>query len=504
LKPIETYRLDGLTNSNFLSNSFEMWDYSAWSDDVFKTKNTQISANMKEIEEMNKKMTDKLRLTADGPFKDSEPKFLLDERFVYKIEKFDNSSLLTDLFRLNETLINLQILMKTNLNNPEQKNIAFIKRAQNFPKIIQQRINSDSINRVMQQKMIPENIRKYSKFYQDKYSGMSGLKEYCFQQQINNKTLMASAFSNLAGFLNNEIQYNLADSIYPTDKAQIRVLSVSQIGSDQAKPEIGYITSYADNIDKSYALAGFVQNTVQKNSGFIAISDSTHKTLKIKIVNAGSSISEKIISLCTFTTGYIALSYSSDGKNSLIFLDKNGNETKRSVLTVTEFPRLMKYDEINDNIICAFSGKTENDFENSVILSLNAGDQSVVFRTGLTMNGRIFDFTKMDKNLCIFANFTEFSLNGNTITSLCKSSTKPSNICMISIDPQGNVKNTVHYKSEKPVYGIRTFKLNSNSVNILGQKNEYLEGKLPKITGIDIFYSLIDASGIEKYTNWHD
>ena len=51
--PIETFRLEGLTNSDFFNNRFTIWDYSAWIDNLEKTLNSHIIPLRKEVDKIN-------------------------------------------------------------------------------------------------------------------------------------------------------------------------------------------------------------------------------------------------------------------------------------------------------------------------------------------------------------------------------------------------------------------------------------------------------------------
>ncbi len=508
LKTIETYRLDGLTHSNFLKNEIVLWNYATWVNEINKIKSSQISANSKEISKINKIVVENLRMVADGNYSDERKPFSLDEKFIYRIEKYDNSSMLTELFRLNEALINFTIGTKSNYNNPSIDKIPFFKRARYFHDLVSKKKSVDSLNHIFEQKITSENIRKYTEFYQNNYSGRTGLKEYSFRQKINTESLMNIAYQNLQTFLFFDLKYKLSDTISVADKSLVSALTVLKPKTSFLKPKIGYITDVVENENKTKLNVGYYIEQNSQISAFVANSDSLGNITKIRSQKTNSNSSDKAVAACSFAGGYYVLLNSneaSQSKNVILVLDKSGNEIKRIKLEINEFPRLMKYDEINDNILCVFGGTNENDQNNITIMNLNALDQSIVFQSKIAIKGQVFEVLKMDKNFFVFCNFTSYQLaEGGEIRSQAGNADSQTNIALFVFDGTGNLMQNTPYLSTQSYFGLKALKLSSNKINILGLKGEYLPGNLSELKNKPLFYSIVDAKATELFVNWHD
>ena len=105
LKIIITYRLDGLTGANFLENQIVLWDYKTWVNQVRKTINTDIKNNRDKIVETNNLIDNKIRELSEERYSDDYKGQKIDKKFIYKIEKYDNKSLLISLLKYKQSLI---------------------------------------------------------------------------------------------------------------------------------------------------------------------------------------------------------------------------------------------------------------------------------------------------------------------------------------------------------------------------------------------------------------
>ena len=93
LLPIQTFRLDGLTNSDFLKNSFTLWDYGTWVSEFRQTYNTDIVALRNDINAIQRQFNNNRRRLTFVESMDEEEKFKsYDDLFMFRLGKYDNNS----------------------------------------------------------------------------------------------------------------------------------------------------------------------------------------------------------------------------------------------------------------------------------------------------------------------------------------------------------------------------------------------------------------------------
>lgn len=96
--PIETFRLDGLTNSDFFNNRFTMWDYAGWLDKFDATLRGNIVPLRREVERINAAYVAGRKEFAGGGVVSACAAKPYDELFEYSLLHFDVGSVVGVLF----------------------------------------------------------------------------------------------------------------------------------------------------------------------------------------------------------------------------------------------------------------------------------------------------------------------------------------------------------------------------------------------------------------------
>lgn len=96
--PIETFRLDGLTNSDFFTNRFTMWDYAGWLDKFDATLRGNIVPLRREVERVNAAYVAGRKEFAAGGVVSACAAKPYDELFEYNLLHFDVGSVVGVLF----------------------------------------------------------------------------------------------------------------------------------------------------------------------------------------------------------------------------------------------------------------------------------------------------------------------------------------------------------------------------------------------------------------------
>ena len=170
----------------------------------------------------------------------------------------------------------------------------------------------------------------------------------------------------------------------------------------------------------------------------------------------------------------------------------------------------MKSDDINNSIIIALNGMsldqtTGNNDDEQIICHLNLEDELKSYVIRMTAKSYIFDIIKMDKRIFIFSNYIYFVKNdGTKAWSLAGKSGYDTNILLTIISPNGIIEKQVPINYDQAFFGAKAIKLNSNTINVLGFKTQYLNKKYNKLKDKELYYLLIDSEAKEIYSSWHD
>ncbi len=508
LKDIVTYRLDGLTYSDFLQNDITLWNYKKWVNDVREMKKTAIKDIRTDIFNQNKEINDKINGLLNGEYSDNYRKFKIDRKFIYKIEKFDNNSLLVKLFKLNETKINFLIEFKKEINNPLTiSQFPIRKRAEYCYNLMKEKEIADSINQIFLSAVKPEEIKKYLNFYVSEYGGLKGLKEYSFRQDLFSEAKLNDALLNL--------KKQMFCSIYKIDTDSLiykkRLISKTVTNPEELKEGIDVyrITNFDETKDKHLWISGYYVSSENKITGFTGYSKDKKHIDFIKNSEINDSVKTYNLVSAAYNDGcwVISSAFGDDIINRLIKYDNQGKVTFSEELPYHSVPRIMKYDDINNTLIIVFNGKTLNtipDESEQIIYHYNPDDQLKTFEVKMQAKARIFDMIKINKKLFLFSNFINYKdLSGNIKYSKAGTDSKSTNI-LVSIISNGMIKKQIPFLNTKPFYGIKALKINSNTINILGYKSKLITTDFNSLATKELYYELIDAQAKEIYSGWHD
>ncbi len=505
LKNINTYRLDGLTYSDFLQNNILLWDYKKWVHDVKQVKESIIKNNRAEISNLDSEIKSKINAVLNGEYSDHYPKFKTDEKFVYKVEKFDNNSLLLKLFKLNETKLNFLNFFKKEINNPVSvTKFSISKRAEYCNNFFKEKDYADSINKVFLSAIKPEQIKKYINFYVSKYGGLKGLKAYSFRQELFFDAKLKDALLNLK-----KQMYYLTYQI-DTDSLIFKGKLISKKIVNPVEnipgPDVYRITGFNETKNNQLWINGYYVTNDNEQNGFIGYSkDKKHINF---IKTSDKSKSYNLVS-SAFNDGcwVITTTFGDEIKNTLIRYNNSGKQEFSEELSYNTVPRLMKYDDINNTLLIVFNGKSLNpisDDSEQIIYHYNPDDQLQTYEVKMQAKATVFDMIRVNDKILLFSNFINYNdLSGNRINSKAGTGNNNTNI-LVTILSKGMVKKQIPFFNPNPFFGVKALKINSNTLNILGYKSKLITTNYNTLSIKELYYELIDAQGEKIYSAWHD
>ncbi|MCD6557044.1 MAG: hypothetical protein J7K64_07605 [Bacteroidales bacterium] len=505
LKNIITYRLDGLTYSDFLQNNILLWDYKNWVHDVKQVKESIIKNSRAEILNLDSEIKSKINTVLNGEYSDHYPKFKTDEKFIYKIEKFDNNSLLLKLFKLNETKLNFLNFFKKEINDPVfVTKFPISKRAEYCNNFFSEKAYADSINKMFLSAVKPEQIKKYINFYVSNYGGLKGLKEYSFRQDLFFDAKLKDALLNLKKQMYySTYQIDTDSLIY--NKKLISKKIVNPVENIPG-PDVYRITGFNETKDNQLWINGYYVSNDNEQNGFIGYSKDK-KHIKF-IITSDKTKSYNLVS-SAFNDGcwVITTTLGDEIKNTLIRYNNSGKQEFSQELSYHIVPRLMKYDDINNTLLIVFNGKSLNpisDDSEQIIFHYNPNDQLQTYEVKMQAKATVFDMIRVNNKTLLFSNFVNYNdLKGNIVYSKAGSQNNKTNI-LVTILSKGMVKKQIPFFNPNPFFGVKALKINSNTLNILGYKSELITTNYNTLSIKELYYELIDAQGKKIYSAWHD
>jgi hypothetical protein len=489
LKSIETYRLDGLTGSDFTRDTIMIWNYKEWVMNLNQILTTEIKDLRTRIDSTNQKLDKAILFFLKNPdwmgtgFHSPE----IDPIIKNKLVKIDFGSTVLQLINYKENLLKFLSLSRDSINSPpdSSKQIPLLRKSRYYQDLVTHKLIVDSMLVAFSSSAIDPNIKKYARFFASNFPGNDALKNFTANQVKNNSGILDTAFENLREYLLYK-QKNINSSVNLIWKKTS--ISPIAIHAGQADPLLtDHYQTYVAKTDKSgnLFLAGSFMQANKRPVAFIAYAEKAKTINWLKTYD----LSENGMAFFNYT---LNLELSSNGcyavvssllpgidsitvNNTLIRLDSKGNELLRQKNRSGSLMRWLLFDDINNKLFAAFQGKkvsfSETGREELCVSSMDSiGNSYWNYTTNL--EGQVSDIIRMDANWLILCNASGYSMDSKWITVKDAKDQSSSGILSILIDASGKYLQTQQYKQCNPAEIEKPVKINSEILNILGFRNK--------------------------------
>ncbi len=512
LFPIETYRLQGLTSSNFLNDEIRLWDYGSWTKELRKVLNNEIKPLRNDIVKANSKLDKSIaQIQNSKKYKPEFSTYTVDEKLINLIGKFDYNSILIALFKYKTAKQNFLAFTKIPINdvNDTTNTYSLLQKARFYNELIKKKEPVDSLRSDLEKRIKPEDIRKYKQFFEDNYGGESGLRSYAQNESNFLNNTVETAINNYKTFVLSDLLHTHSIVDLPYRNTVVRLKIEYKAFNEAAAGEYIITAANKDNAGNYYA-AGYIK---QRNPGVSAFVLKTNKLENIewlKIYPVGKSTDDYGSFIQATETGCELLITSikdNQIKNRIFRLDQSGKLLTKKDISVALIPRYFNYDEINQNYLIAFKGMSIDDFEslsdNLVINKYNGNDFSQEWTSVLNIKGNLVNILKMKQSYFVFTNFTKYAAGSTIISGKAGVEKEQTNSLLIVLNESGQVEKTVPYESTNPYFIAKAYKLNSNTINLFGFKQPLISIRSAKEENfLKPLYLLINADGTIYYDNW--
>lgn len=469
---IATYRLEGLTSSNFLKPEITIWDYQSWVKDAFKLMdgdiNTLKDGGEQEIKNLRARVASLKESQAET---DSIQEVTIKNKLVNLTEKYDYESLLSASIKYETDKANFQIASMrsaNNINNPASFNESLESKANYYYDLYSQAENAKKALKVLKERISDKNISKQEQLVNSLYGGKTKFSSYEKEELAKINTIEDTNINNFQKYAVNQL-YPVGEEVTVQGK-KINLEAKFTPFSEAATGSCNTVYTIKDDNGNRYA-AGYVKTSATNSSGFVAKIASNGTPIWFTNVNAAPAGENNVVRIIPSNfSGILVLvgnSSASGCKTSVIKLDNNGKQTSKTDLTSTLYPTVVCYDEINEVASVVLKGNngnfsTEKD-DDCIVETVTLGQKnSSVLSQTFSLKGKVTDIIKMGENNIIICSFKEIKAGND-------SQKAGSNIAAVKISPSEISCKT--YKTDKDLFAVKAFKINTESINILGNFN---------------------------------
>lgn len=420
--PIQTFRLEGLTNSDFLKENFTVWNYGRWVEEFRKTYSTDIVGLRNEVASIQKTFNDnRRRLSIIQTVEENETFKSYDELFMFRLGKYDNSSLVRDLFRYLNSRQDFLILGKSPLNLSRDSSTTLINRKLRYYHSLALQKNSTSeFLEVFNSSITPERVNRFKDFFTQQYQGEQGLRQFYTQEGVYLTQTLNQWFDNFKTFLDNEKAYQKSLGLATAARGVSMPLYEVDL-NDKDISKYNHITQglvYSQGIPQY--TSGYISRQGRKPMAFVAKITDGKKVEWIREVGAkGNAIlpnGDSANLLNGFDGGSIAMvSGGSDNvyRNSLVRLDNSGKEILNKQLPIADKPIFLGFDEITQLSMLAFGYKDSDTLGHFSSITICQTDSvgNLSWRLPLNIQGDVISIIRSGENYLLFANYKSYSIN---------------------------------------------------------------------------------------------
>jgi len=491
LRDIQTFRLDGLTNSDFLQNTFFLWDYEKWVNQFKNTYNEDILALREEIVQIQNLFERNTEKLLELEFAEPETQLqTYDELFLYRLGRYDSNSLIRELFRYLDERQDYLLMSRNVLSNPaDTSSVIMGRKVRYYYRLAMQLDECKDLLEEFNNSINTRRVRRFSEFFNQYYQGEEGLKDFYQEQKTFNNNFFNNNLQDFKNYLEN-VEQTRSSHKYATLEGgnSIPLYTVSE--NDKNYENLTYITReiFYDQDIPGYA-AGYIKRQESESTAFIA---KISEDLKVEwleeiepnyddVLNEGNQT--EIIS--AFENGVMAILRSklpvneeknnnkSDKdkiyKNTLVKLDTLGNIVYRQNINETFSPVYLDYDEINQISIMGFGKKDEDNPDVYSAINICKADTAgnLTWTAKMDIKGQLVDIVRAENKYIAYLNFQNYDIKGDRIITGDNGKNWAFLIADVSFD--GEILKTTPVITKESFFLNNVFSISSDEINLIGK-----------------------------------
>ena len=496
--PIATYRLDGLTSSDFLQAKVPIWDYRSWVREVTST----MDGNIADVKQQSIAYISNIRSVINGyeqskQTTDAITEFKLNNKLINLTEKYDYKSLMSACVNYETALANLKLVTQKTNNQPEV--IAAIAEPYSskvlyYYDLYQHKEKCDNYLNLIKSRTNKRTCNKHKVFIDSLYTSTNEFdSNFDNHQRAALKEIENNYLTNMATFAANEFNPEIQ---VQWQKGNIP-LSVYTGTFDEAK--VGnYYTLYntRDAFGNRYS-CGFRKTTSTAATGFVVKTDIEGKVLWLRNITNSPAGENMVVNVIPGEGGiYVTTTVTSDNsgnKTQTAKYDETGKLTAKVDFNIPLIPIASAYDDVNEQVTTIFKGAKLNSasgVEDAEVATADFAAKSATKKGSFKIDGNISGITLASGKAIAVCNYKSLSSDANKIDLKSEG-----DVAILYID---NTITASPMNSKTPIYSIYPAKVNAQTVCVPTLKGSAKNTIAPSDK---IVYNIADINGSYIYSS---
>lgn len=201
LKTIETFRLDGLTNSDFYANRFTMWDFAKWIADYRKVVNESILPLREAVASIDNSFNSDRKEYLSGEALSGSLVRHYDDYFFFRLGKYDNNSLVRELFKFRESVRQLTVLSRDSLALNVDSSASLMNRKMRHIYRMSQSLDAVKSGAVgLKNFVTDERVARFAKFFSTNYGGAEGVGKFAVSESSFCDGMLSNVLNDFASY----------------------------------------------------------------------------------------------------------------------------------------------------------------------------------------------------------------------------------------------------------------------------------------------------------------
>ena len=397
--------------------------------------------------------------------------------------------------------------MTYNNINDTTNNIPLQKKAILYNQLTMQKVYTDSLLQILNERNTPNKIRKFNDFFTRHYNGYSGLISFISIEKELLQNMLDKDYENFKYFIFTDFK-KFKDSTYVEYRNLKIPLFITSLDIKETEIDQYHTTSITENRNGTYYITGFYKQPTSSQA-FVAQMNNQNEIEWLKTSNISNNSYDYAVIASTSNDNCFTIIHSENEtkhQNTLLKIDNSGKQLLKTELNNSYIPRSITYDDINQNLMLVYKDTNINFIDNHIdtlfIQKYNLINNEPEWTTQIAIKGNFFSLIKMDTTYFVSSNFQYYTNQDNEQIKSKAKNEGGTNILLTIISQSGSIFKMKPYFNSKSVFGLKAIKLNSEIINFTGlygmpidiQRANYDELK-------SLYYSLIYKNTNEYFKN---
>ena len=497
--PISTYRLDGLTTSDFLQPKIPIWDYRTWVKEVTGT----MDGNIADVKNQSIAYVNDIRSKTNQYERDNQPtdaitEFKTNNKLINLTEKYDYKSLMSACVNYETALANLKLVaLKSNNRVTDSTSMAepYTSKAVYYYDLYQHKDKCDKQLELIQNRTNNRSCNKHKVFIDTLYTSTDEFNNnFASAQRSNLKSIEDSYLANMKTFAANE--FNPENLQVQWQKANVPLTIYTGTFEEAQVGNYYTLCNVRDAFGNRYS-SGFRKATSTTATGFVMKTGFDGKVMWLKNVTNSPSGKNFVVSVIPGEgSSYVITTLASDAqgnKTQVAKFDDSGKQTAKVDFKSPHVPVASAYDDVNEQVTVVFKGESLNSGATAEDAAIETGD----FATKASTPKASFSLE---------GNVAGVMIASGKIITVCNYKALKSVANKIDLKSQGDIALLIvadnviatPLKSKSPAYSVYPAKINAQTICVPAVKGDIKKTIAP---ADKLAYNIADSDGKFIYSS---